>query len=147
MQRVSAREAHALMTEQGYAYLDVRSVPEFEEGHPAGAYNVPWLEPGLAGMEPNPAFLAQVATVLPRDAALVVGCASGVRSLAAACFLVESGYTQVSEQRAGVHGTRDPFGRVREPGWRDEGLPMASEAEPLRSHRDIVRRSTAPSGA
>ena len=35
--RVSPEEARDLMDKEGYAYLDVRSVPEFEAGHPTGA--------------------------------------------------------------------------------------------------------------
>ena len=35
VKRVSPEEAQALMQDQGWAYVDVRSVPEFEQGHPA----------------------------------------------------------------------------------------------------------------
>ena len=45
------------MQGQGYAYLDVRSVPEFAQGHPAGAYNVPIIHMGPAGNQPNARFL------------------------------------------------------------------------------------------
>jgi rhodanese-related sulfurtransferase len=34
VKRVSAEEARRLMEEQGYVYVDVRSVPEFEAGAP-----------------------------------------------------------------------------------------------------------------
>jgi rhodanese-related sulfurtransferase len=122
---VSAREAHALMENEGYVYLDVRTRPEFDEAHPTGALHVAWLEPGNHGMVVNPSFVPQVEAVLARDARIVVGCASGVRSLAAANALVESGFVEVCEQRAGMAGVRDPFGRVREKGWRDEGLPTS----------------------
>ena len=33
---VTPREAKRLVDEEGYTYVDVRSVPEFEQGHPAG---------------------------------------------------------------------------------------------------------------
>jgi len=129
MDRVSAREAHALMEHEGYVYLDVRTQPEFAEGHPPGALNVPWLEPGPAGMVANPSFVSLVESALSREARIVVGCASGVRSLAAAQLLVERGFLHVCEQRAGMSGVRDPFGRVREPGWRDAGLPVVTAEE------------------
>lgn len=125
MRRVAAREAYALMESEGYVYLDVRTRPEFDEGHPKGALHVPWLEPGPDGMSINASFVPQVEAVLSRDARIVVGCASGVRSLAAATALIESGFVAVCEQRAGMAGVRDPFGRVREKGWRDEGLPIS----------------------
>jgi rhodanese-related sulfurtransferase len=128
MRRVSAREAHELMQSQGYVYLDVRTRPEFDEAHPEGALHVPWLVPGRDGMSSNPSFVPQVEAVLARDARIVVGCASGVRSLAAATALIESGFVEVCEQRAGMAGVRDPFGRVREKGWRDEGLPVSTAA-------------------
>jgi rhodanese-related sulfurtransferase len=134
--RVSAREAHALCG-QGYSYLDVRSVAEFDAGHPEGAYNVPLSEPAPEGMRDNPEFARQVEALFAREAPLVVGCASGVRSLRAARLLVERGFTQVVEQRAGMEGVRDPFGRVREPGYRAEGLPVALRALPGRSFAEI----------
>lgn len=40
---VSPEEARGLMEREGYTYIDVRSIPEFEAGHPAGAVNVPLL--------------------------------------------------------------------------------------------------------
>lgn len=138
--RVSAREAHALVREQGYAYLDVRSVPEFDAGHPEGAYNVPLAEPAAEGMRDNPRFLAEVEALFEKAAPLVVGCASGVRSLRAASLLRERGFARVVEQRAGMEGVRDAFGRVKEKGHRAEGLPVATRAAPGRSHADVRAR-------
>ena len=40
---VDVKEAYSLQTGEGYAYIDVRSIPEYERGHPAGAHNVPLL--------------------------------------------------------------------------------------------------------
>ena len=57
MKRVSPEEALGLMEKDGYVYVDVRSVPEFEAGHPAGAFNVPLLDMSPMGMTPNPDFL------------------------------------------------------------------------------------------
>ena len=59
MKKVSPEEAAVLM-EEGCVYLDVRSVPEFEAGHPTGAYNVPLLDMGPGGMVDNPEFLSVV---------------------------------------------------------------------------------------
>jgi rhodanese-related sulfurtransferase len=137
MRRVSAREAHELMEREGFVYLDVRSVPEFEAGHPRGAYNLPLREPVADGMRDNPDFLRQVAAHFARDQKLVIGCQSGVRSLRAAELLLAEGYSGVLEQRAGMDGVRDAFGRVREPGWRAEGLPVALSAEPGRSYAEL----------
>ncbi len=114
MRRISAREAHALLAE-GYVYLDVRSALEFALGHPHGALNVP-----LGGGD----FVEDVRDLLGDDARVIVGCATGVRSLVAAQQLLAAGFTDVLEQRAGMDGVRDAFGRVKERGWRAEGLPV-----------------------
>lgn len=136
--RVSAREAHTLVSAQGYAYLDVRAVPEFDTGHPPGAYNVPLFTPRAGGgMDENAAFVDEVRAALPHARKIVVGCASGVRSQRASQLLAEAGFLELVEQRAGVDGVRDPFGRVREPGHRAEGLPLVTRAEPGRSHAEI----------
>ena len=44
---VSVREARDKQRE-GYIYVDVRSIPEFEQGHPEGAVNVPLHPPRRA---------------------------------------------------------------------------------------------------
>lgn len=128
MRTVSPREAYELMVREGYVYLDVRTVTEFAESHPRGARNVPYALPSSAGLAPNPDFLAEVTSSLTPDTKLVVGCATGVRSRDAARLLREAGFAEVVEQRAGMLGVRDPFGRLRERGWRDEGLPVDEEA-------------------
>ncbi|HEX9507162.1 MAG TPA: rhodanese-like domain-containing protein, partial [Myxococcales bacterium] len=91
MRRISPKEAKALMDE-GWTYLDVRSEPEFEQGHPAGAINCPLMHAGPSGMMPNPDFLQVVEAVLPKDSRLVIGCQSGGRSLRAAQVLESAGY-------------------------------------------------------
>lgn len=128
MTRISPAEAFALQ-EQGWTYLDVRSTPEFEAGHPAGAVLVPLMEAGPAGMEPNPKFLDQVRARFPVDTPLVLGCAAGGRSLAAAKMLAEAGYKQVVDQRCGFGGARGPDGRLAETGWKDAGLPVKTGPE------------------
>src|SRR4029450_1350588 len=79
--RVSPEEARQMMDEEAYVYVDVRAIPEFEAGHPEGAYNVPLLHARAGTMLPNPDFLAVMQRHFPKDARLVVGCRSGGRSL------------------------------------------------------------------
>lgn len=134
LRRVSASEAAALIEQEGYLYLDVRSVPEFEAGHPQGAYNIPLAHMGPMGMAPNREFLAQVERCFPRDARLVVGCKSGGRSLQAATLLLSSGYADVVDQRCGFDGV--PGG----PGWRAAGLQSAEQAEPGKSFEELSAR-------
>jgi rhodanese-related sulfurtransferase len=141
VERISAREAHARL-QQGHVYLDVRAVAEFDTGHPPGAFNVPLLVPRAGGgTEENREFMRVVRAAFARDTKLVVGCATGVRSLRAAELLIADGYGQVSEQRAGMDGVRDAFGRLREKGQRAEGLPISVSSEPGRSYADLLAQA------
>jgi rhodanese-related sulfurtransferase len=138
--RVSPREAKALCDEQGYAYVNVRSEPEWAAGHPAGAVNVPLLHVHPAGMTPNPDFLDVMAALYPKDAKLVLGCRSGGRSLRAAEMLAEVGFTSVVDQRAGYDGVRTAFGGVVEPGWVSANLPTET-ATPGGSYAELKAKA------
>jgi rhodanese-related sulfurtransferase len=131
VKRLSPDEARALIDKEGYAYLDVRSVPEFESGHPTGAYNVPLLHMGPGGMSPNPDFLSVVQKSFPTDARLVLGCKAGGRSLKAAELLQAAGFTAVVDQRAGFDGN------PAEPGWKPRGLPTSSAAQPGHAYETL----------
>ena len=104
VKRVSAAEAAEMMTEAGYVYVDVRSIPEFDAGHPEGAYNIPIMQMGPRGMAPNPDFLRVFEDSFPRDAKLILGCQTGGRSLQAAQILQAQGFSDVVDQRAGFAG-------------------------------------------
>lgn len=140
VKRVSPREADALIKEDGYVYLDVRSIPEFDAGHAAGAYNIPLLHATPSGMRPNGDFMSVVLAVFPKDTKLVIGCRSGNRSLRAAEALMGAGFADVVDQRAGHGGARDPFGQVQEPGWESAGLEVAVEAHPDRTYEALLAR-------
>jgi rhodanese-related sulfurtransferase len=126
VRRVSPCEAKSLL-DLGYSYVDVRSVEEFHELHPAGALNVPLMAGGPQRGPPGAeAFLALMRRLFAQNARIVVGCATGVRSLRAAELLLAAGFTDVLDQRAGMEGSRGPFGNLLEPGWTEAGLPVAS---------------------
>ena len=126
MVRVSPQEAAELL-KQGWKHVDVRSEPEFERGHPEGAYNIPLLNfHPIRGMVPNRDFVRVIEALFPRETKLVVGCERGNRSMRAVQLLEAAGYNDVVDQRAGFGGAADPFGRVVEAGWRDAGLPVAA---------------------
>lgn len=131
------------METEGYRLLDVRSVAEFEAGHPAGALNLPWMHIDTHGRALNPDFVATFERVFPAKAAKVVlSCQSGNRSMQALVALEARGYTALVDQRAGWGGVRDPFGQLTEKGWLQEGLPTDVGAggehswESLRSTRE-----------
>src|SRR6185503_2472949 len=129
VKRVVPKEAAALLAE-GWAYLDVRSIPEFDQGHPPGAANVPLLHAQGGRIAPNPDFKRVVEANFPKDTKLVVGCKVGGRSAQAAALMEAAGYTSVVDMRGGFHGEGDNFGRVAVPGWAAEGLPVETTAPP-----------------
>jgi rhodanese-related sulfurtransferase len=136
VKRVSPAEALALMEDEGWLYIDVRSVPEFDQGHPAGAYNVPLVHMGPEGTSANPEFLSTMERHFDRDARLIVGCRTFNRAEHAVVALLRAGYANVAIQRAGFLGTRDFFGRA-DPGWAPAGLPTSRQAEPGRSWAEL----------
>ena len=104
------REAYRLQTDDGHTYVDVRSVPEYERGHPEGAHNVPLLhfDPATGQMRPNPDFLAVMQANFPSDAKLLIGCQVGGRSGKAALILADAGYAPVNV-KGGFGGRRIPL--------------------------------------
>src|SRR5215471_6374574 len=84
--RIMPQEAAKLVAE-GYTYVDVRSIPEYEQGHPAGAKNVPFMHLEGGRMVLNAEFMQVMEKLYPKDSKLVVGCKSGGRSLQAATLL------------------------------------------------------------
>jgi rhodanese-related sulfurtransferase len=121
-------EAHGVLTAHRDAvYLDVRTVEEFEAGHPAGALNVPVLvlDAATRRPRPNPDFVSAVENLVPRTTKLLVGCQSGGRSQHAAELLAAAGWTDVTNVYGGFGGARDQSGRIV-PGWQEAGLPVAT---------------------
>jgi rhodanese-related sulfurtransferase len=133
VKRISPEEALALMRGEGFAYLDVRSVPEFDQGHPDGAYNVPLLHMGPHGMQPNARFLAVVRRRFATDDKIVVGCKTNGRSSQAAQVLEQAGFSNLRIQDAGFVGA-SPM----DPGWGPKGLPTSREAQRGRSWDDLA---------
>lgn len=128
--RITPEEAHDLMEDEDFVYVDVRSVPEFEAGHPEGAFNVPFLHRGPSGMAPNADFVLVMEANWPKDAKLVIACQAGGRSAKAVAVLEAAGFTELRDQFAGYGGSKDPFKGTVEPGWQATGLPMGLEPEP-----------------
>jgi rhodanese-related sulfurtransferase len=136
---VTPEEALALMRDEGYSYLDVRSVPEFEAGHPEGAWNVPLVHQGPLGPQANAEFLTVMESAFPRDAPLVIGCRSGSRSRQAAALLQAAGFRNMVHLGPGFEGSPSFSGGL-EPGWRPKGLPVATAAPPERSWAGLLAR-------
>ncbi|MEZ4437873.1 MAG: rhodanese-like domain-containing protein [Polyangiaceae bacterium] len=127
--RIEPGEAARLMAEEGYVYLDVRTIGEWATGHPPGSRNVPYSLAEAGGLQPNPLFLPLVRALFGPSQGLVVACAAGRRSQGALRDLRQAGYERAVELGSGFSGVKDPFGRLLTPGWRDLGLPVAHDLE------------------
>jgi E3 ubiquitin-protein ligase RNF13 len=127
------------MLSEGWTYVDVRSVAEFDRGHPAGAFNVPLedLQPALGGLVPNPDFLTAMLLRFGLQARLIVGCQMGIRSTRAAQVLTDAGFLHVVEQHGGWDGTKDRMGRLLEAGWSRRGLPCETAAPTERTWQGV----------
>ncbi len=131
---VACPDAKALMDKEGYLYLDVRTVMEFEAGHPEGAFNIPVVEPSPAGqMQQNPNFLSSVQAKFPKDTKLVIGCMAGGRSRLACEILQASGYTNVKNVAGGFGGGGGSKG------WRDSGLPVSKQPHPGKKYQELKK--------
>ena len=142
---VPVADARALQ-ESGHTYIDVRSMAEYEMGHPAGAVNVPLLDrdPATGQMAPNPEFLHVMQANFTSDAKLLIGCQVGGRSARAAQMLEAFGFADVTNVRGGFAGARDPMsGRVTAPGWVESGLPVETASRPGQSYTELLARADA----
>ncbi|PWT90816.1 MAG: rhodanese-like domain-containing protein [Acidobacteria bacterium] len=129
MKEVKPQDAYAMMQKDpDVVYLDVRSIPEFEQGHPERAINIPLLHftPGM-GMRPNEDFISVVESNIPKEAKVLVGCRSGPRSAQACEIMSQLGYSDVANVRGGYAGVVDHFGRMVEPGWNPLKLPECQQ--------------------
>lgn len=104
-------------------YVDVRSVPEFVQGHAIRAVNIPLmhLDPQTNQMTPNPEFPVVAQAVLPKDKTLLVGCKMGGRSQKACEILTRLGYEKVYNVYGGFGGNAE------QKGWQALGLPVSQE--------------------
>jgi rhodanese-related sulfurtransferase len=135
---LSAPEAANLL-EQGAVYVDVRSEPEFEQGHVPGALNVPLMHQVGGGMQENAEFMQVMEAAFGKVEKLIVGCKSGARSRRAAGLLVKAGYGDISDLVGGFAGGRDAFGRAL-PGWAAQGLPVETGKPKGQGYADVKQR-------
>ena len=143
IRQISVQEAHGEQL-QGAVYVDVRSQPEFEQGHPAGAVNIPLLDVDERSgqMLPNDNFVQVVQANFPADAPLLLGCQVGGRSQHAARVLAAAGFANVANVRGGFAGAVDRMsGRVVDEGWSDAGLPVETGAPAGASYRELAAKS------
>lgn len=141
-ERIEAAEAKRLIEEENYILIDVRSVPEFNDEHAAGAYNVPFLNKTEQGMVSNPDF-SEVVKALVNDTSkgIVTSCQMGGRSVRAAQELANLGYTSVVDLRGGFAGEKDgATGEVIVEGWKGSGLATVAGFDTERGYEALKSR-------
>ena len=134
-QNINPSEAKALIeSDAKTVYIDVRSMPEYENGHPAGALNIPIMHREAAGMVPNPDFVRVVQSHFATDTKLLIGCQSGARSIRASEALINSGFTDVYNVTGGFGGARNETGAIIERGWLELGFSVEYGTEDDKSY-------------
>ncbi|MCZ7647928.1 MAG: rhodanese-like domain-containing protein [Planctomycetota bacterium] len=139
-EEIGPQAAHDLLSRgDGHVYVDVRTVEEFAEGHPAGAKNIPILmrNPATGQMEPNPEFVRVVQAHFAAGAKLVFGCRSGGRSAMACQVMAQHGYKQLWNVAGGFAGKTTPFGQVLVAGWAAQGLPVETDVSEAKSYEAL----------
>jgi len=134
----TVQQAHQQQA-SGATYLDVRSIPEFQQGHPAGAFNIPLLhaDPQTRQMRPNPEFVAVVKATFSLDAPLVIGCQMGGRSQQACEVLSSAGFEDVTNVLGGWGGAP----QMGHAGWVQAGLPTETTTDQAREYNALQKKA------
>jgi hydroxyacylglutathione hydrolase len=103
---ISFAEVARLRTQPDVAVLDVRYAAEFDAGHIPGAFNASYTR--------LPEYLDRI----PKDRTLLVHCATGGRSAAAASFLAAQGYS--------VRYVADDFAVYQQMGPIESSVPVTA---------------------
>ena len=138
IKQITVQQAHQDQ-EAGATYLDVRSIAEFEQGHPAGAFNIPLLhfDPQTGQMRPNQEFLAVVRANFSPETSLVIGCKMGGRSQQACEILSGVGFQDVKNVSGGWSGAPQ-MGHI---GWAQAGLPVEVETDQAREYDALQKKA------
>jgi rhodanese-related sulfurtransferase len=142
IKHLTVRDAQAELAGGG-TYIDVRSIPEFAQGHPRGAINVPLLhhDERTGQMAPNGDFVAVMQANFAAESKLFIGCQVGGRSVQAAQILAGAGYKDIANVLGGFGGARDPITGGTTEGWIQAGLPVEGEATPGDSYRALLAKT------
>lgn len=101
IRQVDSAEARALHAKGGVTFLDVRDQPEVNLGRIPSALHV-----SRGNLE------TKIEALIPRDAEVVIYCASGNRSAFAAETMQQMGYTNVCSLAGGIRGWAEAGGDI-----------------------------------
>jgi len=135
---ITPQKAKAFLdANDGYVYLDVRTVAEFTAGHVPGSINIPYIAVNASGERgPNEDFLVVVQATLAKNAKIIVGCQSGGRSRRAEDVMKSVGYAP--------HNMLGGFGgRSDQPGWSSLDYPVEAGDGGENSYA-VLRAKAAP---
>jgi len=130
-----------LASDEGWTFIDVRTVQEFEQGHVPDSHNLPVVFRGSFGMSPNPAFVEVVERCFAKNSKLILGCAAGGRSARACELLAQQGYGDLINMEGGFHGARSPYGELIVPGWQECGYDVATDAGAERTFAALQKKA------
>ncbi|MFT9850099.1 rhodanese-like domain-containing protein [Aneurinibacillus sp. REN35] len=82
-----------------YAFIDVREVHEYKNGHIKGFRNIPLSQ-----------LTSQIANI-PKEKSIVLTCRSGMRSRQAAKMLRKQGFDDISHLQTGIAGWQGPLAK------------------------------------
>jgi len=142
VKNIDPEQAKAILDADSSAvYIDVRTEPEFMNGHVPKSLNIPvvWPDPATRQMKPNPDFVKVVSAHVPKNRRIIMGCQMGGRSKVAADMLAQEGFQDVSNMQGGFGGARDPMGRTVVPGWSQLGFPIEIEVPENNSYASLKR--------
>jgi len=139
IKHITVQQAHQQQA-AGATYLDVRSIPEFQQGHPEGALNIPLLhlDAQTGQMRPNSEFIAVVKANISQDTQIVVGCKMGGRSQQACEILSSAGFQDVTNVLGGWGGAP----QMGHAGWVQAGLPVETTADQSREYDALHKKAT-----
>jgi rhodanese-related sulfurtransferase len=142
VKQISPEQANEVMQgASAMVYIDVRTEPEFENGHPPGAINIPVFvkDPGSGQMMPNQDFLKVVESNVSKDQCVIAGCQMGGRSQHAGELLVKAGYPDVSNMQGGFGGARDPMGQLVVAGWLQLEFPVETKVDESNAYQNLKK--------
>ena len=127
---ITPEEAQRLIGE-GTRYLDVRTVAEYEAGHPVSALNIPFVvqDPVSQQMALNTNFLDLVAAHFPPEETFIIACQAGGRSARASDMLEQMSYPDLLDMGDGYGG------------WEACELPVATGPDPERGFEALKSRA------
>ncbi|XP_015952826.1 protein HIGH ARSENIC CONTENT 1, mitochondrial [Arachis duranensis] len=118
---IDVHAAKDMLNLDGYHYLDVRTVEEFNKSHVENAQNVPYMFLTEQGRVQNPDFIDQVEAIYKKDDHLIVACNSGGRASRACVDLLDHGYKHVVNMGGGYSA------------WVDAGFAVDKPPEELKT--------------